>query len=115
MVNVIKDHTEHRYGYQIMESSDGVQRMLDEGSGFYDPGEVLRFVSRLGSALKLNKMAVLRDREATGTYGFQIYEEAINQPPIILAEHFGWFTDDEVKIHLRSLLNSINEGIRTYL
>jgi hypothetical protein len=116
MVNVIRDHTERTYGYQIMESDDGVQRMIAEGAKFSDPGEVMRFTTRLGAAITNNKVAYLRDREATNTYGFQIYEDSIpGQPPLILDEQYGWLDSDEVKQHINSLRKAIAEGIKTFL
>jgi hypothetical protein len=115
MVNVIRDHTERTYGYQIMESDDGVQRMIAEGARFSDPGEVMRFTTRLGAAISNNKVAFLRDREATGTYGYQIYEEVPGQVPIILDEQYGWHDTEEVQQHIKSLKNAIAEGIKTYL
>lgn len=102
MVYVGQSLETRKWGYQIIENTDGAIRILEEEYPFTSPGEVFQFMETLkGASLK-----PARDRD-TNVYGYSVVSNGT-----VIKEEFGWSSSDEVSSFMADFRNAINEGVK---
>jgi hypothetical protein len=102
MVYVGQSMETRRWGYQIIDTSDGLMRIIGEEYLFSSPGEVFAMME----GLKAATIGSLKDRD-TGSYGYR----AIHNGKL-LWEEFGWSSTDEVEVFIKDLRTALAEGVR---
>lgn len=102
MVYIGQSLESRKWGFQIIEHSNRIMRILDEDYPFMAITEALQFVE----VLKSSTMKSVRDRD-TNAYGYVLMHN--NK---VIKEEFGWSSPDEVMIFIADFQNAIKEGVK---
>lgn len=118
MVYIVKDGR-GGYTFRVIEALDGpdaiagAQRVINESmGGFEAPNQIFPLIELMKEAIKQGHVRYGIDKEATGTFGYQIYAPNSSGQMEIIDEAYGWMDDTEAKQQVAILYKALCEGTK---